>query len=128
MKKLIVGLASISPALLGNAALACSCGEFAGPHEHFRSTEIIFEGRVISSGKLDLPINENERPEIADRAGDSVTTFEVTRAIKGSPIVTRDVQYDTESSCAVGFAEKTLYRIYAHKHEGQLITGMCRNV
>ena len=77
--------------------------------ENFQRAELVFEGEVIR----------------IDRANERVAyTFKVHKLLKGS--APGEVTITTDySSCSAHFLPDIVYRVYARRFQGELMTGAC---
>ena len=83
----------------------------AGPSEKesFQRAELVFEGEVIRTHRV------NERPAY---------TFKVHQVLKGSAANEVTI-ISTYSSCGAHFLPDIIYRVYASRFQGELMTGAC---
>ena len=104
---LLVFLLVIVLAMTGTS-LAFDCA--APPEkESFQRAELVFEGAVIRIDRV------NER---------AAYTFKVHEVLKGS--ASSEVTITTDySSCGAHFLPDIIYRVYARRFQGELMTGAC---
>jgi hypothetical protein len=93
---------------ISGTSLAFDCAA-PSEKESFQRAELVFEGEVIRTHQV------NERPAY---------TFKVHQLLKGSAAseVTIITNY---SSCGAHFLPDIVYRVYASRFQGQLMTGAC---
>jgi len=93
---------------ISGTSLAFDCSP-RSEKESFQRAELVFEGEVIRTHQV------NERPAY---------TFKVHKLLKGSAAseVTIITNY---SSCGAHFLPDIVYRVYASRFQGELMTGAC---
>lgn len=84
----------------------CNTGS---PRESFKAADVIFEGEVI---------------RITRTAQEVAYTFRVSKVLKGT--TDREVTiFGGYTSCDADFLPNVIYRVYARKFEGKLVSGQC---
>lgn len=67
---------------------------------------------------------EGQVSRITTTTSETVYTFRVSKLLKGAPASELTVSGGL-SDCDMYFWENTIYRVYAHRFEGKLISGQC---
>ncbi len=119
MTRLRVTLLVLLLAAMGaTKALACSCAMFANPQQHIDNTDLIFEGRALST----------QTRRGGDILAGEETVFQVERAWKGD-VTGRVAVIHPENVCCicgVAFTPGTTYKIFADMDgAGRFRTSLC---
>ncbi len=121
MRSLLLGFLVFIGASAPAWPCSCSQPEFV---ERFIEDDLIFEGKAIKTE----PYTPRHPSQKHRAIGVGVTTFDVTRAIKGFGPETRRIVHATKSitSCpAVWFSEGRTYRVFATHRDGEFSTAFC---
>lgn len=79
------------------------------PRESFKAADVVFEGEVIRTGRADQYL---------------AYTFRVDKVLKGA-IGSEVTIVSGGSSCDATFELNAVYRVYARRFEGKLVSGQC---
>jgi hypothetical protein len=108
VRLLIAFIAVLLVLTLGGTALACDCVT-GSPDQNFQYADVVFEGQVS---------------RITTTTSETAYTFRVSKLLKGAPASELTVSGGF-TDCDMHFWENTIYRVYAHRFEGKLISGQC---
>lgn len=110
--------ASVVLACLGiQSAWACSCVRSGSWQEVVRDADAVFVGEAIQTVK---------DSDSAENSDEHITTFRISRALKGRPVETRLIHHGVFTpGCGRKFAAGEVYEVYAYRREGVLRTGLC---
>lgn len=103
----------IAPAfVVAGSASACTCLPKASASEQASSADVIFLGRAESA----------TRP----RKGEVITTFKVTRTLKGEHVAVHHLRHRIQSpACGLTYTRGESYLVIAKTQGGKLGTNMC---
>lgn len=105
---LFLGLLLLLTFAGAKTVVACDCVT-PSPNESFQNADVVFEGEVIRSTQ----VKEN-----------IAYTFKITNSLKG--LATSEVTlFQGHTNCDPYFWPNVVYRVYAKKFEGRLISGVC---
>jgi len=88
--------------------LACDCVTLT-PEESFRRADTVFEGQVVRSAQV---------------GQDTAYTFAVNKSLKGSDM-SEVIIFEGVTNCNSQFSPDVLYRVYAHRFQERLTSGVC---